>query len=168
MFKKNKKGLSQIVSTLLIILLTIVLIGVTWGTINNFLDSNLNKDKASCLDMLEKVQLNPEYTYYNETSGEVFVSIRVGNVEKISAILVGIIYEDSSKTFLLEETDKSIEGVHPYEGSEGDNVTMPKQESLRTFVVTEAKLPLEIQISPKIGNTQCSVTDSLKIIQIVS
>lgn len=50
---KNKKGLSGIVTTLIIILLVLVAIGVIWTVVSNLLDNSTNKitQANKCLDI---------------------------------------------------------------------------------------------------------------------
>lgn len=50
---KNSKGLSEIVTTLILILLTLVAVGVIWGVVNNLLGKSTDTVSTSskCLDV---------------------------------------------------------------------------------------------------------------------
>ena len=55
--KDNKRGLSTVVTTLIIVLLVLVAIGIIWGVVNNLVQENL-EGAGSCYDMFDKVGLN--------------------------------------------------------------------------------------------------------------
>ncbi len=52
-FKKNTKGLSTIVATLLIILLVLVAVGIIWGVVRNLIQSGVTQAEidAKCLEV---------------------------------------------------------------------------------------------------------------------
>ena len=69
--KKNTKGLSTIVSTLIIILLVLVAIGVIWSVLNNFLDEGQGTietgTKCLSIDIKATKVINTTATSYNVT-----------------------------------------------------------------------------------------------------
>ena len=86
----NRKGLSAIVATVLLIALTLAITSIVWVVV-----SNLVKDKIESTEscgILNEVDLNTRYTCYNQTTGndEFWFSIDVGEVEELEDILVSI------------------------------------------------------------------------------
>lgn len=74
---KNNKGLSQIVTTLIIILLVFVALGVIWMVVQNLLDESTNKiaDSTKCMALdidVKRVQNSTtgyNITFYRGTAG---------------------------------------------------------------------------------------------------
>ena len=92
MFKRgvsnSKKGLSEIVSVVLILALVVALVGVVWGVVNNLVEEKISESE-SCFGIYGKATLNNDYTCYNSSSNELQFSVNVGDVD-IDELLVGI------------------------------------------------------------------------------
>ncbi len=78
---KGKRGLSEIVSTVLIILITITAISILSFTIINFTRDNLDKGD-DCLDVLGMLTIIEKDTCYGDIVGEENTTIRIkrGNI----------------------------------------------------------------------------------------
>lgn len=83
---KNKKGLSDIVTTLIIILLVLVAIGVIWAVVSNLLDNSTNKISQAnkCLDIdvratrvVETTTGNYNVTLQRSSTGEGQVGAKI-------------------------------------------------------------------------------------------
>jgi flagellin-like protein len=97
---KNKKGLSAIVTTLIIILLVLVAVGIIWGVVNNLLGKSSGTIETStrCLDVdlrATKVVQGSASTTYNVTllrspsgDGEVGAKLRFSDKEGNTAPVV--------------------------------------------------------------------------------
>ncbi|MBL7059347.1 hypothetical protein ISS08_02755, partial [Candidatus Pacearchaeota archaeon] len=59
----NKKGMSVIVGSMILILLVIVTGLVVWNIVSNLIDEELG-DVESCFGVFEQVTLNERYTCY--------------------------------------------------------------------------------------------------------
>ncbi|MDP3966176.1 MAG: hypothetical protein Q8Q04_01450 [archaeon] len=100
----GKKGLSTVVTTLIIVLLVLAAIGIIWGPIRSLLTSSTNSlGGTACLE------LDLTATRVNETAAGVYdVTLRRGgagsNTQNVGAKL--ILYSDSavSDTFSFGET----------------------------------------------------------------
>ena len=66
---KNKKGLSTVVTTLIIILLVLVAVGIIWSVVNNLLNKSRDTIESStkCLDLEIRANKVVEYAYINST-----------------------------------------------------------------------------------------------------
>ncbi len=155
---KNKKALSQVVSTVLLIALAIALIAGIWGTIQSFVEERLEKTE-SCYGIFEKIKINGEYTCYNSSDNILQISISRGEIE-IDSLLVGISMETSSKTFTLTNQNITIEGVTNYPNN-STGVKLPSKEGGKTYYVYGIdSFPKKIELAPKINQNQCDVADS--------
>lgn len=154
-FKVNKKGLSQVVSSVVMILITIALIAGIWGFINEFVSDKLESASA-CKDVFDKVSFNDIYTCYNVTSNSTLVSIKVGELD-IDGILLSIGFGTDNRVFFLENETKIFNDFTMYDGNV--NVYMPRKESTRTYLLNIAIKPERIEVAPKVGKKQCDVVD---------
>ena len=144
----GKRGLSQVVSAVLLILLTVALAAGLWAGLNGYLSSSMNRTTA-CNDIIEKVKLNPSYTCYDSSSGSVLVSISRKEFA-MDSLSVSILEEEKSKSFSLENTPKLIEEVSYYSSVGGvEMVALPGNESGKTYCVSGfLSKPISIIISP--------------------
>ena len=72
----NRKGFSQVVTILLIVILSIIAIGVLFFSVNNILNEVKQSPEFSCLDFKTSEVIRIIKTCYNESSGEMEVSLR--------------------------------------------------------------------------------------------
>ena len=88
---ENKRGLSTIVSTMIMIVLVIVAVGIIWTVVKNLIEGKI-KETESCFGIFEKVTLNNKYTCYNSSSDEVQFSISIGemDVDKILVLISSV------------------------------------------------------------------------------
>ena len=111
MWKLNKIGLSEVVSTVLLILLSVAFVGGVFFTVRTYVEENIGR--ASCNEVFEKFVLESRYSCFDSSSNSLVVSI---SREKIAmdSLLVSIYSQDESKNFFLEDEPKEIEGVRYY------------------------------------------------------
>lgn len=159
---KNKKALSGVVTAVILIAITLAA-GVIVATMTNvFVTKQLNKT-ASCYDIIEKVQINSEFTCYNETGDYAQVSISLGQISP-AKILISLAYENESMVYSLYPEIKDVPGVTNYPDN-STGVKLPANESGQTYIVSGlTSKPDRIQVSPMMGTTQCEVIDTLSYI----
>ncbi len=160
---KNKLGLSTVVATLLLVLLTIALVAIVWGVINNLVQNQL--PEQGCLDVFEKLKFNSAYTCYNASTSEMLISISTEDIN-ISQAVIAISYQGSSKSLQISSQNSQITNLKPYNGNYGDSVKLPDRNSGATYVYNLTAggfngRPESVKIVPVIGKQQCSVSDSL-------
>lgn len=172
--KKNKRGISVAIVTLLLVLLSIFLVSIVWVFVNNFLIERLD-EAGSCFGISEKVTLNSRYTCYDfpigeSTEKEIQFSINIGDIE-IDSLLVSIQGLSSFENFEMTNDFTSIPKLRDITGGFGDPITLPNKNSGKTYAYEwdyeedKKNIPISIQISPKIGDTQCQNSDSLSPIE---
>jgi len=160
---KNKHGLSTVVATLLLVLLTVALVGIVWGVIKNITEDSL--PNQGCLNIFEKLKFNYEYTCYNASSGNMLLSISEEDIN-ISKAVITIGYPGSSKSIEILESSSTVLYLWPYNGNPGDNVILPGANSGTTYVYNLSAAgfsgrPDSVKITPVIDKEQCATSDSL-------
>ncbi len=160
---KKKKGLSDVIATLMLILLTLALVAILWAVISNLVGNKLDESQ-SCIDIFEKVTLNEQYTCYNQSSQELQFSISIADID-VDKVIVAISSEGDTKSLEFTNTNTSIEFLYPYKRLIGTPVQLPGKNSGTTYVydLIGAGLsnPDKIELAPVINGKQCEASDSL-------
>jgi FlaG/FlaF family flagellin (archaellin) len=158
----KKRGVSGIVATVVMIALVMAVSGIVWVVVTNLISEQLN-DAGSCLDVLDTVKINNEYTCYNTSKGELMISLGIGDVD-IEKVIISVSGSGSSKSYEVGRDDaESSAALMNYTG--GNDVKLPgKNEGLtyRINTVTEGLgKPDSIKIYPVANGKQCDSTDSI-------
>jgi len=159
--RKSKRGLSGVVTAVLLIALVMVAGLVIWAVVSNMVDDSLDQ-AAACFGNFEKITLNGYYTCYNSSGSEVQFSISIGDVQ-VDSIIVYIGYEaQTESTEIFSGRNSSILDIRPYLGEGGDNVTLPDMNGGQTYAYMgiDSK-PDFIKIAPKIKGNQCEISDQI-------
>lgn len=157
---KNKKALSEVVTTMLIILLVIASIGIIWTVVSNFTQNKLNK-AGSCYNTFEKISLNNDYTCYNASAKIMQFSIS-RKIIPMDYLLVAISMNDSSRIYKLYDDPTIIANLTDY--TTGNLTTsLPGNESGKTYNAENVEeIPATIEIAPNINNNQCEVSSKIE------
>jgi len=160
---KNKKGLSTIIATVLVILLVTAATAIVWAFVNNII-SDQTDGVQSCFEVEsgEKVILNNYYTCFDSAQGEVRFSITLADAD-IDSLLVSIAAGGTSKSFTLTNIETVVTNLKPYQGETGEAVKLPGPNEGKTYVAEGFTPGLSIdsiKIAPIIGEKQCGVSDS--------
>ncbi len=156
----NKKALSAVIVTLMLIALALVAITIVWVVVNNLIEEGL-EDVESCANIFDKVQINERYTCYNSSDNELQFSINIGDLE-VEGIRVSVSGGGTSSSFEFDKTPRTVSGLTNYSDG-GDIVFIPKKNSGLTYVYDVSGLPESpdsIQIAPIINGKQCGVSDA--------
>jgi len=155
----NKKGLSSIIGTVIMIALVFAVGIIVWAGVKNLVDGKLD-NAGSCVDVLEKVSLNSAYTCV-DTSGYVLFSINRGDVA-IDAIIIKLSGDGTTRSIILNETPSS--GLTYYNGSTG--VVMPGNNTGLTYNYSWSSVPssISVEIAPLVGSKQCDAVDKIESI----
>ena len=157
----NRKGLSAIVATVLLIALTLAITSIVWVVV-----SNLVKDKIESTEscgILNEVDLNTRYTCYNQTTGndEFWFSIDVGEVEELEDILVSISGQGTSSSFKINENPL---GLAYYNRS--SPAAIPGKKQGRTYIYqlpsSFTQAPDSIEIAPVINGELCGISSIIQ------
>lgn len=103
---KNKRGITEVITTIIIIGITITAISIVWYSISNLTNKQLNQ-ATSCLETMDKIHLDDTKTCYDKDSKVLGALISVDEIE-IEGILIGVTYGDISKSFELKKDTSLI------------------------------------------------------------
>lgn len=134
----NKKGISGVITTVLLILIVLAAIGIVWAVVNSFIQEGTSgiEGTASCLSM----QLQIDSAVYDGAGTNISVK-RIageGSLESIAFIVDGSIAEFTALSGLPD-----IAETKRFSNTGLGNTT-----------------GLEVEIVPVVGGKQCSVVDS--------
>jgi len=157
----NKRGISGVIATVIMIALVLAVVGVVWISVSTLVNEQV-KDSEACFGNFGKVTLDKKYTCYNATRNEFQFSINVGDIT-VDSVLSSVSSASGTKSFDIENT--TINNVRTYSGSYGGIVQAPGKNSGFTYVVNLTGLgigkPDSISIAPIINGNQCEISDSL-------
>jgi len=156
---ENKRGLSTVVSIMILVLLVITLISIIWVMVNNLVEEEL-EEAGTCFGIFEELTINNKFTCYNSSSNEVHFSLNIGEID-IDKVLVSVSNNvDGSQVFEISNVLSDITNLRSY--SSGKEVKLPGKNSGRTYIVSNFfSEPDSIRVAPVIGTTTCEVSDSL-------
>ncbi len=162
-FHNNKTGLSAVVTTLLLVALSMVAVGIVWLAVNNLVRSSISNSE-SCVNIIGKVSIDNRYTCYNSSSNELQFSINIGDLD-VSSVMVGISGQGSGKGINISNKTSQIPGLVTYPGR-SINVRLPSKNAGLTYIynLTYAGIsgaPDSISLAPIINGNQCTTSDTL-------
>ena len=171
----NKSGISGVITTVLLIGLAVVVIGIVWAVVMNLV-SDTTDSATSCFGNFNKIEINEIYTCFEggatptvDTDDKLEFSITVGdiNLEKIIVMISG-----NGKTQTIELTNETatIDNLLTYNkvpAQRGTSIPGIKKNSGQTYVLDlnavgmAGSAPDVIKISPVISGTQCETADTV-------
>ncbi len=160
------KGLSEIVTTVIMVALAMGAIILVWVFVNNMIKKEI-KSSESCFGNFDKIKLNGQYTCYQEAGPGDFnfrFSLITGDIQ-VDKIIVSVSSASAVKSFEITNTAKEIAGLTMYPS----NITMVNLSGRNSGLTYRAagfsdKID-SIQIAPVIGGSQCEVSDSISSVE---
>ncbi len=168
---KNKKAISEVITTVLMIALVLAAIAVVWGVVMNLVQKNVD-DTTACFGNFDKVTFNDAYTCYDSKTKEMQISISVDNLDSLDSLLVSISGSGQTKSYKLENGITNNQ-IKPFSGNYGETVSIPSSNEGKTYVfnISASEInskPDEIRIAPVISKKQCEVSDKTTQIDFCS
>ncbi|MBD3253095.1 hypothetical protein GF386_05150 [Candidatus Pacearchaeota archaeon] len=160
----SKRSQSQVVTTVLLILIVMVTTGIIIGFVVPLVRNQLSE--GDCLQFINKIEIssNNQYTCYNNTASYMLVQIRMGDIEEE---LGGIVIEAGGAT---TQTFEIKDGAAPddVEMYDGGNIEIPGRNEARTYNLTTVNSQPEIiKVYPlMVNNRTCSAADVLNTISV--
>jgi hypothetical protein len=158
-----KKGLSAIVTTLIIIALSLVAVVSVWGFVSNFVNKQI-EGSTSCFGNYDKITINRRYTCYekiNENEYNVIFSLNIGDID-VESITVSIISGKENKVYEITDFSQSIEGLTMYP-SEETQIILPEKKASRSYKATGFTGEIKrMQIAPTINGNFCDISDTIE------
>jgi len=159
----KKRGMSTVVASLMLILLTLVLVGILWTVIQNMVNSKLDQSQ-SCMNILGKISINNQYTCYNQTTKELQFSISISDI-KVDSVVVAISGGAQTKSLSISNQNKTINYLRPYKGAYSDLVNLPGENEGLTYIYNMTGAGFsnsadQIELAPVVNGKQCDASDS--------
>ena len=152
----NKKGLSGIITAVIMIALVMAAAGIVWGIVSGTINKQV-KSAQSCFGNFDKVTLNKIYTCV-QGDKDVQVSINIGDID-VEKVVVSISAEENVKGYEITNTATAVPGLYPYPSTSGD-IELPGKNEGKTYIATGfSDTPDLIQIAPVINGQQCDASD---------
>jgi len=160
----NKKGISTIVGSVILIAIVFAVGAIVWGVINNTVNDSL-KGTTSCNNIMGKIELNPSYICFDATGKRLVFSINIKDIE-VNGMLISLSKSGATKSI------EFIDGVGPTNSEDitlypsGGATELPGENEGLTYVYNTTGTSFEtgvdlIEIAPKIDGNQCSTIDSI-------
>ena len=186
-FPKNHKGLSGVITAVIMIALVMAAAGIVWGVVNNVLKGQMESSEA-CFGNYNKVTINSIYTCYNSELDTFQFSLNIGDIE-VDEVLVSVSSEGATNSYTLTNDAQTITGLFPYvtqgfdcdeeilfcEGEEvcingncvlPGEVMLPAKNAGLTYIASGFSVkPDLIRIAPIISGQQCEVSDTVSNIE---
>jgi len=126
----EKKGVSGVVTALILIALVLVATTIVWGVINKIVKKEL-ATAESCFGIFDKVSVNNDYTCHNSSSQELRFGISMGDIN-VDELLVSISGVEQSRSFKLSNEASTESYIRAYTG--GD-IVLPSKNAGLTYIV---------------------------------
>lgn len=162
----NKRGLSTVVITVIMIALVMVVTTIVWVAVNNLVREEISSSE-SCFGIFNKVTIGKQYSCYDAANNLVQFSINVGEID-VDEVLVSVSGSAGTKSFKISNEEQEITDLTNYDGS--SLVKLPGKNSGKTYKLSWGLLsePNMIQIAPVVRGKQCETSDSLQNIESCS
>ncbi|MBI2044394.1 hypothetical protein HYT24_03455 [Candidatus Pacearchaeota archaeon] len=164
MRSQHKRGMSEIIVTMLMISLVMGLAVVIWGVSRSLINEEI-EGAQSCFGNFGGVQISKQYTCINSTANEIKVSISVGDIDSVDGVLVSVSGDSGAKSFTITN-GSTFSYVKPFGGSYGGSLSVPGKNSALTYVIHRTNMGVSdadsITIAPIISSNQCEASDSLQ------
>jgi hypothetical protein len=159
----NKKGLSTIVITVILIAISMGAVVLVWSFANNLIKKQIGNSE-SCFGNYDKVTLNKQYTCYDSATKTFRFSLSIGNIE-VDKVIVSVSSASAIKSYELTNEDTAIAGLANYPGGT-TTIKLPTKNSGTTYSASGFDSVIDlIKIAPVINGAQCEVSDTLSQIE---
>ncbi|MGD9275996.1 MAG: hypothetical protein PVJ67_02390 [Candidatus Pacearchaeota archaeon] len=156
----RKRGLSGVVTVLILVLLVVTLVSFVWVMVKNLVEDRL-EEAESCFGIFDAVTINSKYTCYNSSSYDVQFSINVGDVD-LEKLIVSVFDSSTkaSKSYEITNVLSTVADLSAYPS--GAQVVIPNKSSGRTYIGTGfSGKPGFIEVAPIIDGKACKVSDTV-------
>lgn len=158
----DRKGVSPVVATVLLLVLTIVIGGIVFSVVIPFVNDSLGESKE-CLDTFEGVEFpESQFNCYGINAGaeETGFSVKV-NKEGISKVKVALIDSNGNSDVVEIYDGVTNPSIRPIGGALNDALEFPSVSGQRTYVANKFYKKAEISALSSSGDI-CAVADIIE------
>jgi len=158
---KKKSAQSQIVATVLLILITIVAAGLIMAFVIPFVKDKLPSQNENCLEVISKVRISSGYTCYDSPNNTQSVQIHIDDIrDSIKGFVIELGGPSSKATRALEDDNS---GVSMYGGG---SFELPNNTEERTYNIPADTKPTYIAVYPVLKNDKlCEASDTARDVE---
>ncbi len=166
-FFKNKKAVSAVITTVIMVALSIALIAIMWVFIQGLIEDRIGESEA-CLGILDKVKFNGKYTCYDSNKGELKFLVSTQDIE-VDKLIIGIEGPKMEKRIELSDSKN-----YTYVGNSSQvyetDISAPKENSAKNYYVNLTDLDMEkpdrLVVIPVVEGYNCPESNSLNDIDV--
>ncbi len=165
---KNNKGLSEVVTTVIMIALVMAAAAIIWGVVSSLIQKQTGNAEA-CFGNYDKVTLYGAGTCIEplkNTAGDTILSVYINVADVMpDKIIVSISTASEAKSFEIPGTDiNAAPYVVAYNTAALYNTQLLNitKNSGKRYLVKLTSTPTLVTISPVIGGSQCGISDEIK------
>lgn len=164
----QRKGLSTVVATVIMIALVMAAVSIVWGVVTNLVEEEL-EGVDSCISVFDKVEINGRYTCYDPTDpGDLKFqfSLNIRDID-VEEVLFAISDLGSTKTFKISNNQQAIPGISNFPYISGSQlIILPNKNGGSTYIYNLSAVgfgskPDLFEIAPVIEGKQCGTSSTL-------
>jgi flagellin-like protein len=159
----RKKAQSQVIASVLLVLIVLVAAAIIMSFVVPFVQKQLSG--SGCLDVMGYVQIsdNEKYSCYDSSNNAIRVQVHIGDTEELQGVIIELRSADSKSYEIID--NERLEGVSMYSGN--NVLELPGRNEERTYLISSETRPDSIAIYPKLKNGKtCESSDLLSNVQI--
>jgi len=160
-FPDSKRSQSQVITTILLILISISMIVIVMGIVIPFVKDRLSE--SECIKYIDRIEIenNKKYTCYSSlNNGEMSVQIHIGNNESLDGFFIEM-GGASSKSYEIKNGIINND-IKMFNGNYNEILEIPGRNEERTYVFKSVSLPESISVYPLIDDGKlCSSSSEL-------
>jgi len=167
MKRGSKKAVSEVIASVLLILVVIAAAGVIYGFVMPLIKTNI-EESQKCSSAVLEIDTESGYTCYDPYENEVSVEIKRSEKDvEITGIQLQV-YSAGKSTSATIRNGTVVDGIREYsQTAYGKNLTIPKKNEANTYVIDLSKIgtPETVAVASliKIGNTEKLCGASTKV-----
>lgn len=159
-----KKSQSQVIATVLLIMIVIATTVILLGFAVPFVKKQLAG--TVCFDAIDKISIsnNLKYTCYDIKAKEMRVQIRIGDSEEINGFLIELGGASSESIQIKDQI--ILKNVRMYDRSYNASLELPKKNEERTYVI-KREVVESVKIYPILKDgSSCDTSDFLEKVDV--
>jgi len=152
---KNKSAQAELITTVLLILISIVAVVLVASFIINMVKQNLQSTDCFQTSTQLSINLDEKYTYYDAATSKVYVSIKRGEKDfNMTGISISVGTEANADPFIV----KLSGGASEVTMLDGGNISLPGISGTRTYIIDVSDRSLgnvsKVKIAPMIASNK--------------
>jgi len=165
LFKKNKRALSAVVTTLILVGISIAGIALVWTSTRGVINKQIKSSEA-CYGVEEKVSFNSKGVCYEKHGQDYYVRFQVDVKDiELQKLIISVTSNSEQQGYTLTNETQIIEGLVRYPTSSADLIVPGINKGFSYEAGPFEEIIDNIEIIPVINDYQCGIADSISGIE---